>query len=324
MNYHEIYLYINEEETPMEIQDYIKKTITLIPNVSIKQSWENGYHICLFGEIGDIKEEITKDLQQLLARYPSKQYDEQQFRQKYSTISQYFQKEKSLNEIYQNKVMVPEKPNIQLFQNEGQVHLYLKIHLAFDRIFLPKYWRKNDIEEISREIYPFFSKLPDKTLSEEYKLYSNGFVSHLSHYVGFLHSIKEEMRGPIKQSFKQRKAQLGELQVEENALFHELQEIYKQVSAAIEREEMNFISPQNVTDVKDITKDASDYHQAFFQNEALLALVLHDVVLTTNKWVLNVLYEKLILLQLKPIDKFFMNYVFSSTRFQDEFQEVFE
>ena len=58
-------------------------------------------------------------------------------------------------------------------------------------------------------------------------------------------------------------------------------------------------------------KHASKRHKVTFTEENMNRYFLYDEVLIANRWVMNALYKKLLLLGLSNTDRFYMNYVIS-------------
>ncbi|WP_308642175.1 hypothetical protein [Paenibacillus nuruki] len=183
------------------------------------------------------------------------------------------------------------------------------------------------IENIIEDMYPFIDKLPYTILNQEKNLISNGYISHNSHFIGFLNSLKQEQRSTITDQFEQRRSkyihQFFEKKLENKSLFHQdLEAIFLKITKLVEEKALTFLSPKKVEDITAKLPQYSKKHAEIFGSAELLNQTLYDPVLCTNKWILNVLYEKLVILQIRPIDKFYMNYFLSRLIFEQSSLEV--
>ncbi|WDF49013.1 hypothetical protein PQ460_13435 [Paenibacillus sp. KACC 21273] len=327
MQWYEIKCYTNASIMPPFI-NYIRHLIFNEQNISIKKSWQNGYHIHVFGFMNDDKaRQIEEDFNTLLSDYPPLKYDEKEFKEKYSKISIITAQPEALDSILQNQVILKLKNAEDDFENEKQLELYLNIHKVFDRQYGKYYFGDMQIENIIEDIYSFIDELPHTILNKEKNLISNGYISHNSHFIGFLNSLKQEQRSTITNQFEQRRAeyihQFLEKRVEHKSLFHQdLEAIFLKITKLVEAKAINFLSPKKVEDITSKLPRYSKKHAEVFGSAELLNQTLYDPVLCTNKWILNVLYEKLVILQIRPIDKFYMNYFLSRLIFNQSSLEV--
>lgn len=327
MQFYEIKCYSNSTITPPFI-NYIRQLISSEKSISVKKNWQNGYHLHLFGFMNDQKaRQIEEDFKKLLSDYPPLKYDEKEFKEKYSKISIITAQPEGLDSILQNQVIVKKKKTEEDFENEKQLELYLNIHKVFDRQYGEYYFGDMKIENIIEDMYPFIDKLPYTILNQEKNLISNGYISHNSHFIGFLNSLKQEQRSTITDQFEQRRSkyihQFFEKKLENKSLFHQdLEAIFLKVTKLVEEKALTFLSPKKVEDITAKLPQYSKKHAEIFGSAELLNQTLYDPVLCTNKWILNVLYEKLVILQIRPIDKFYMNYFLSRLIFEQSSLEV--
>lgn len=294
---------------------------------SIKQSWENGYHVCLFGLLEQERaEEIKSSLEQVLNEQPAALYDVEDFKRKYEPVAKLTQLNEGLEPIYQNQVHLTLIEGYDLFENREQLLLYLTIHRIFDRHFAQRYFGENEILDVILEMYPFVEYLPETTY-EDSVLKTSGYTSHLSHYVGLLNSLKQGDREKIRKRFDARLE-------EDLALFHQrkqritqgllddLQQVYQQVTTYVQEGHLNFFSPSQFEDILPHLSKYNERHAVLFREKKYRDQVLTDPVSCTNKWVLNVLYEKLVLMNIKPLEKFYLNYFFSRLKYHESALEV--
>lgn len=328
MNLYEIKYYTHVDYFSPIVQ-YVQQLILSNEQISIKQSWENGYHISIFGLMDPLQaEEIKNDLGMIQAKHPSPEYDLNEFRSRYSKIAKLTSIEKPLEEIYHNEIKVNINNELNNFQNREQLSLYLYIHHVFDQYFSDRYFKTNEIMDVMIQMYPFIDYLPETTLNETPLLVSSGYISHLSHYIGLVYSLKQYEREKLKNRFEDRIQRDLEIfylnkSTGSTGLLNALISVYLMVSNYVDAGYLNFFSPKQYE--KDIVPKLGDYnerHVIAFQNKECVDKMVNDYVLCTNRWVLNVLYEKLVLLNIKPIEKFYMNYFFSCLKFEKSVLEV--
>lgn len=316
----EIKIYVNENYDNDNLINFLKKLILSEDRLSIKKGWENGYHISLLGDVytSDIKM-ITEVLENEIISNPSELYDEDIFKKKYRNVALLERKSEKLETIIQNKVVVLN--NEHKFDNIEQFYLYLQTHKVFDRFYAHNYWEKNDVVKVSQDIFEFTNSLRELKIElSNGVLISNGFISHLSHFLGFMSSLSPSDKRKVFNAFKNKsKHDLKTISKDyKSGLTKGLNGIYNIVSMYIEDNKLNFFSPGNKDSYLKNINEASIYHKATFRDSNILELISKDPVLCTNRWVLNVLYEKLVLLNIKPIEKFYMNYLISLFRFKEE------
>ncbi|WP_223068537.1 hypothetical protein [Paenibacillus caui] len=326
MNY-----YADEQHLPV-LKDEIDRVITRNLAV-IRKGWENGYHIQFLGMMTQEQAaELYQELEQVQKLHPSPVYDADEFREKYGRVEKASNKKDCLKQIYQNEIRINRRNDLFIFENDAQLELYLDLHHIFDLFFKDRYFSQNRIMDIILFIYPFVNFLPEKVLNPAANLISNGYISHLSHYIGLLNSLSSTDQIKIKKRFKEKYLRDVEhfhlergAKQPDSAFLNHLINMYHRISNQVDDEKLNFFSPRQFDrDIEPQMHRYSDRHVQVFGSEENLKMVLKDKVLCTNKWVLNVLYEKLVLMNVKPIDKFYMNYFLSCLKFNDPILEVAE
>lgn len=322
--------YFTQVDQPSPVMDYVRELVVQEELLSVKQSWENGYHLCIFGVLDEYRiKQIKEELEQIQKEYPAPEYDVEEFRGRYASVARLTNDVAGLGEIYQNDIHLVWPEGHYSFENQEQLSLYLSIHHVFDQQYAGRYFEENEILDIILHMYPFVCALPEKELNARSGLHSNGYTSHLSHYVGLLNSLKETDRERVRQRFDTR-LQDDRIAFEtkrgsygNQILSNELMKIYQLVCSYVDKGVMNFFSPKSFEkDIKPYLHLYNERHASLFQNEEDREKVLTDYVSCTNKWILNVLYEKLVLLKIKPLDKFYMNYFYSRLKYDEAALEV--
>ncbi|WP_066265356.1 hypothetical protein [Heyndrickxia acidicola] len=323
MNFYEIKCYINEGKYNTAVIENVKHLIKNY-NLFLKKSWENGYHISLYGFLDNEKfRSISEKLSKVIKSFPSPIYDDKEFKLKYYPVAKLLRKTEALHPIYQNTVCTTKIEDHYIFQNQKQLEVYSAIHNIFDEYYLDRYFKKNDIVSITKDLLTFIKTLPERILQDKPLMVSNGYISHLSHFIGFLHSLKQEERERIRNEFNIRrdkdllKLKQNDTSKTNKTFIHNLTTIHRLISNLIEQGFIDFYSPNTLEDVKEKLEFASERHKQVHLESSNKNLIIKDNVLCTNRWILNVLYEKLVLLEIKPLDKFYMNFLLSSVRFTD-------
>lgn len=325
MNYYEVLCYING--IPDEIAYEVRKIIR-DESISVKQSWEHGYHLRLFGYFNDVTvDEIVQQLSHLLSKHPTPIYDEDDFKRTYEKNAMIINNVEALRTIYQNKVILNEEPTSQ-FDNKEQLNLNLDIHHIFDKYYAKSYWQKsNHILQIVKDMFPFAISFPTKIIHENPEIESSGFISHLSHIIGFMHSLNEKSQEKILSNFQKRR--INDLKIIDwerytmpYSLSNHLLAYHQTIKEYIDEGILNFFSPNHGQLQENARPQASKRHEAIYQNEIIREKFAKDSVLCTNRWILNVLYEKLVLLQFTPLEKFYFNYLLALYRYPAKELEV--
>lgn len=320
--------FVNENDSNQKLIAAIKRIVSNDTHITLKKSWENGYHIEIFGLIEKhCSEQYYAELDSIVKQNPTKEYDPNEFREKYKKVAVVTKKYDALENVYQNVIFMTRQDNVHPFENMEQLKVYLLINRIFDDNYMQKYFKINKIQTIARDAFEFAQSLPEKIIHEEQYIHSNGFVSHLSHYLGFINSLTDDSKKRKVHSMFLEKAQVDTPHLVSNEATHNdivsrLNEAHHLISRYVDQGIITFYSPYSKKRFLTNMVHASDRHAAVFNDEATRELVLKDSVLCTNRWVLNVLYEKIVLLGIKPIDKFYMNFLISKFKYEKTLLEV--
>lgn len=326
MNYTEIKLHINIDEINNRLKQYLYELISINKNITIKRGWEEGLHLKIIGFINrQEKQQIIDELLSLLKDYPTKEYDIELFRSEYKKVQQILLRNtgNELKTIRQNQVSIPEPLNLLKLNNEEQYELYLEIHHAIDLQYMNKYFVENNkILDITKDLMHFYSQLPQSSNEKIADELNGGYNSHLSHIVGFLYSLPNGAAKKIKKDFNKRyeddKSQLEEPLLESN-LTNWLLPIINSVEKMVANKKIDFFAPYKLEDLGDFeNSNISENHKSVYRNQELLEFINKDPDFIANRWILNVLYEKLLVLNITPIEKYYMNYMICRLKFNSE------
>lgn len=286
------------------IEDNLKKQLTeiILDNKSayLKQGIERGYNVSIYG----VRElEAAYDIKKKLFSYITDSkysYDLDIFNNKYSEL-----KDPNYKKAFStNKIIIMKEKNPVRFQNKEQKELYENIHRDFDLLLSPHYFIKNDIYELTSVVDTMIQVFDNK----------NGWNSHISHFWYFFQSLNRNQKNYLYKLFKERKEKYSVNKPSlEETLTLEVQMITKKylekVNLLLEDRKINFYSPKSLEHLRKQDNFSSNLHKQTLFNEDYQKEILFDVTRITNRWLLNVFYEKLVLLKIPLIEKFFLNYL---------------
>ncbi|KGA96626.1 hypothetical protein AJ85_21635 [Alkalihalobacillus alcalophilus ATCC 27647 = CGMCC 1.3604] len=314
-NYNEIYCFHNNNP---KVNLLCVKILSDFEQITISKSWENGYHTKIMGELN------IEDITYIVALISSvinentDYYDEEEFRFKYKKNAMLSDKRESLYNIFQNTIKIRNgwKQN-EYFENIKQLEMYIKVSKVFDDYYKDDYFKENTIYSIIEDILPFSKSLPEEMLHNSPMLNSDGYISHLSHFAGLLNSLNSSSRENVKKVFEKRYQNYKKRRNHNprHDLSEKLNVVFEDFKKMVDRKEFNFFSPFSEEYLVEKYKLASNNHQEIFLNKDIKHKILYDQVLCWNKFVLNILYEKLVLLCIVPREKFFMNYFIAKEKY---------
>lgn len=208
-----------------------------------------------------------------------------------------------------NKVIVELDDLYTIFENKEQYELYKDVERYLDKMLIDKYFQDNDIFQMINLIL---------NTSKEFE--GDGYVSHLSHFWFFFQTLEQEQKKGVYKLFKEK----AKLYKKTNDSSFDLSFLKKRVTYLIHEEKLNYYSPTTKDIVKENKMYASEVHKKTLYDEKYQKAIYRDVSIITNRWFLNVFYEKLILMNITIIEKFFLNYVISLNRPNTHINESIE
>ncbi len=340
--YYELKIWVNDYSRKIfeDLLLVIRKRLLLNScRTFLRHGWQEGYHYSFIIDVSNSTDtdvsEIEKMIINYLLQYPSDNYDHDQFRERYKIISR-------LEDQFPDAFDIKENNSFQFrditkslqysFENEDQVDIYFQLHVHFDHWFQDFYGKANDNLFFFIGILLLLgSNIPDRTLHEAARLYSNGFISHLSHFIGFLHSLNTDSQDKVEAAFNNHYLQdrdqfkeylitslLSDQLAETKHFVCDSLTLFEHLKGLFNKGMLTYFSPRK-RDLKDIAMHPS--HMAVFQNPVMMDLVEKDSTLVCYKWVLSTFYEKLPLLNISPKQKFYMNF-FIYQFYQNEFSDL--
>lgn len=302
-------------EPTSDLQNIFRKLI-IEHHFIIDKGWENGPHIKLRGtlslsDLESVKEKINKHIDKSLT-----EFDEKLFLHKYTKIADQLGKgPETLFPLIKSKVLVEEEEHI--FENKLDDTLFKEINYIFDSYFCNDYFKKTTIYEVIEEILKFSNQLSLYERSGSKDAYN----CHLSHFISFHHNLSDKDKYIIEQKFQKdfnNDLKKGVFNVDSTPtlLTINLVHFFNKIKELVEQKKLDFFMPYNKDILKRKLPHASKIHKETF-SEKNIHYFLYNEVIIVNRWITNALYKKLLLLGLRNIDRFYLNYVISNLYFSE-------
>lgn len=282
----------------------------------IDKGWENGHHIHLRGKLTeeqvlDYKSKLKKAVNNSIS-----QYDKAAFKKQYTPIMNVLQKEEhSLISIHQNELEVLSES--VLFENELYDQLFRKVNHIFDSYFKNSYFHDYSLYDLMGEM-----SLYHQTLKQFENTEGDAYKCHLSHYIGFLNGLSEENRLKIKRAFDNRfdddfAKETVDFPTKSTELIEQLFCFIKDIHDLVDKKQLDFYAPSNREKTLQNIHQFSKRHQ-LTHSKRNVETFLYNPVIISNRWVMNALYKKMLLLNIKNLDRFYLNYVFARQAFPSD------
>lgn len=290
MKYYSVVFYgkigiLKEEEINIIREIYKKYPKTFY----LKKSIKNGYNLSFNGiKDKNIANKIKILLTDLKDDYS---YDE-------SNYHYFFKKIKDPNytgKCINNKITVTEDSYMNLFQNMEQYDFYRKLSMKLDSIFFYNYFKYNKVSYI-------YNFLKNEYQSRKENMWYN---SHLSHFWSFYSNLNEIQKYKFLKLIKDNEI---EFEVEDENFDEKiLSYIINKVTYLQTEGKIDFFSPKTYEDLINNGlstkehKNTMKYYKSF----------INDVNYISNRWFLNLVYEKMLILNYTVLDKYTINYNFA-------------
>lgn len=292
-----------------------KKTITkLISHYTfiVDKGWENGYHLHLRGAL--CKETLPKVVNELEEGISDSiiNYDENEFIQRYKSTAKILRRSNPFNPILKGKVMVNVEESI--FEKDIEDELFRETNHIFDSYYCNSYFDDNSLYSVIEEIMKFHKILEAYEAPESVD--KSAYNCHLSHYIAFIHRLNKQDKEYIENQFKlkyksDQENGFFDFDLSPTDLTENLTKLFHKMRLHVQNRELNFYMPFKRKHIDEKLEFSSKRHQATFTEENMRLYFLYDEVIIANRWVMNALYKKLLLLGLSNIDRFYMNYAIS-------------
>lgn len=213
-----------------------------------------------------------------------------------------------------NDVVIEEDNKAEFFLKDQYYNLYRSISIKMDNL-LYLYYFTNVLEK--KDIISYINSVYEKYDKKDFL-----YISHFSHFWGFLMNLEDFQKCVIYENLK-----IKEYNIYSTDIFLELFDfILKQVNKLlIENSEFNFYFPR---DVKKIYKEGNI--SSVLHKRTLEGVINGSDELFKNKyaisnaWFLNCLYEKLIIMNINLIDKYCINFYLAKYHSQYDINKSIE
>lgn len=210
---------------------------------------------------------------------------------------------KQLKKIF-DKIYIKKDSMFEYFKDESKYIIYRDTSIKFDEIFADYYFCKKinngDIYIFIINIYKYFYKL--KKMS----------ISHWSHFWGFF--MKDDIVDKEKLYEYIKKNQIKKISTDffyKDAIFL-ANELYNNLLKELKKDDkFNIYYPRDIKVLLNNGKISSKLHKNTLEYINENVDIKRDIDYLFNIWFLNILYEKMILLEITILDKYIINYSIS-------------
>lgn len=216
---------------------------------------------------------------------------------------------------------------ISFFKNTCLFSLYVQIEKYFDSLLCKNYFERGYLFDFIQAIDKLLSYIPIK---KGITVINDGYLSQYSHFFAFFESLDIDSKAEIRKQFPQL-TQKYKNWVRNNKVNNQYEDliskgenfvnrIYSEIQVLIADKKINFFSPSSLEE--EIKKDnfATWAHKEALTNKKYQKSINTAEVITA-RWLVNVIYEKMILLDFSVLEKFFMNYVLSYIHHPEYYEE---
>lgn len=192
----------------------------------------------------------------------------------------------------------------QYFQNSEQYKLYLYLENWFDEQLKKYYFTQNNLFEFINWVDKLLSKVP---VTKNIEVIENGYVSQWSHLYAFLNSLTVKQRREIIDQFE-----LFYVNNNNNSVLNASSSIaldtIEKVEFMIAHGKLDFYSPSTREEQIAANSFASYYHKRTVLDDQSQKQAIKSSTLTLSRWLVNLVYEKMILMNFTILEKYFMNF----------------
>lgn len=256
----------------------------------LKKGIKDGYHISFNG----IKyKKIAEDIQRLLSKMKGDySYDIKEYHMKFKKIKD----PNYTGRSYTNVIKIITDETVSNFQNIEQYKMYFENSVKMDTIFWKRYFKENELNFIY------------EIIKNEYIVQNSSeiFNSHLSHFWAYYSKLNAKQRKRLGELINRNSVSLVKEKVNSNIESSILTELRKKVKKMQLEKKVDFFSPKTYEEVVS-GKFASREHENTLKNGKDY---FNDTLKIANRWYLNIVYEKMILLNYNILDKYTINYLF--------------
>lgn len=229
--------------------------------------------------------------------------------------------------VISNMTISENEENIMsFFKTPTLFSLYLQIENYFDQRLFKNYFERGYLFDFIQAIDELLSYIPKK---KGITVTNDGYLSQYSHFLAFFSSLDNSSKEEVKVKFPQLTKEYKEW-TKSNRKDNQyidltfsckefVKSIYLEIQSLLVRKKIDYFSPSSRNE--EIKKDnfASWIHKETILNDKYQSSINTAEVITA-RWIVNIIYEKMILLDFSVLEKYFMNYVLSYIHHPDYYE----
>ncbi len=199
------------------------------------------------------------------------------------------------------------------FQNHAQYQLYVFLEQFFDNLFFDNYFRDNDLIEFINNIDDLPSYIPEEKIQD--KVVNNGYICQSSHYHAFISKLNKSTQEEVYITFSKLEQQAKYLESnsfkKNNDFKYLVNEVVKKVQKLILERKIDFYSPHTRHEYIIADQFASPEHRETVVEDKYQKYFQYSIPIISARWIINIIYEKMILMDFTILEKYFKNFCLS-------------
>ena len=198
----------------------------------------------------------------------------------------------------------------QYFQNDDQYQLYVFLEQFFDDYFFDNYFKDNNLIKFINVVDELLSYIPKEIIQNE--IINDGYRCQSSHYHAFISKLDKTVKDKVNIRFSKLEEKIDcsefcSFNKNEN-LKQFVNEVVQIVQKLVLEKKIDFYSPHTRQEYLIIDRFASPEHPETVVDDEYQVYFQFSVPIITARWIINIIYEKMILMDFTVLEKFFMNY----------------
>lgn len=201
------------------------------------------------------------------------------------------------------------------FQNDAQYQLYVFLEQFFDNYFFNNYFfnnyfKDNDLIRFINIVDELLSYIPKEIIQN--KVINDGYRCQSSHYHAFVSKLDKTTKEKVDVRFSKLEQKVNCLwssPVNKNKNLRQLvNKVVQTIQKLILEKKIDFYSPHTRQEYLIADQFASPEHRETVVDDEFQAYFQYSVPIISARWIINIIYEKMILMDFTILEKFFMNY----------------
>lgn len=201
---------------------------------------------------------------------------------------------------------------LKIFKDKLLVDLYVEIEHKFDEWLSNYYLTENNFFAFVKWIDSVLSIIP--TNKTDY-LIADGFMSQYSHFHAFISQLDEVSSSEVRDKFPIIYTSYIEYKLNNKPIFSNISDAkpmilkwYSKIEKLQNFGEIDFYSPGSRQDILNNPDIASHEHWQTHVDDKYQESI-NSTELILSRWIINIVYEKMILMNFSILKKYVMNYI---------------